>query len=320
MDKQFYRQTDKDVWSGRVDDKDDTDQFRLHQVVDCRSLMDNEPVSERVMIGFASDEGVKRNQGRVGAKEGPDHLRKNVSSISWHEPRHRVTDLGNILVANDELERAQKYLGQTIHKLLLKGKQLIVIGGGHETAFGHYLGVADFLREKHLSAKLGIVNIDAHFDLRPVGEAGHSGSPFLQAHEHAAASGMDLKYFVYGINKDNNTASLFRKAEDLDVQYCSNREVLEREGASLQKLKEFMDGRSHIYLTICLDVFDASIAPGVSAPAWNGIGLRHSQKVIDLIRSENKLVSADICELNPVYDIDNRTARTAGTLFSQLIR
>lgn len=320
MNDQFYRETDPKIWAGRVDGQGNPAQLRFHQIVDCISLSEGEIPSKRVMIGFASDTGVKRNQGRPGASKGPDHLRKTIGSLSWQEPEFRVSDLGNIFPGNNELEKAQRILGDQVREILRKGKKLIVIGGGHETAYGHYLGIAGYLKQTDPDARLGIVNIDAHFDLRPVEEAAHSGSPFLQAHEHAKIEKLDLKYFVYGINPDNNSAALFNKAKDLDTAYCTNREVTEQEETSLQKLKEFVNGRTHIYLTVCLDVFDASVAPGVSAPAWNGIRLNDALKVIDLIRSQDKIISADICELNPDMDIDNRTARTAGTLFSQLIR
>ena len=58
----------------------------------------------------------------------------------------------------------------------------IVLGGGHETAFGHYLGYAAS------RLPVGIINLDAHLDVRPILDGlGHSGSPFRQALEHSPA-------------------------------------------------------------------------------------------------------------------------------------
>lgn len=318
--KKYYRKPDPGVWSGRIDHPKDPQTLRLHQAVDAVNILKGTVQDRRVILGFACDTGVKRNEGRPGAAGGPECIRKVLSSMAWHESEERITDLGDIVVSKGDLDGAQYELGRVIADLKLAGKHTVVLGGGHETAFGHFQGLLDFLIETDASPKPGIVNIDAHFDLRSYGELAHSGSPFLQAHELAAQENIDLKYFVYGINRDNNTASLFRKAKELGTRYCSNREVIEQEGASLHSLNEFMKGRSHIYLTICLDAFDASIAPGVSAPAWNGIGLRHALKVIDLVRSSGKMISADVCEMNPAYDPDHRTARTAATLVSELIR
>ena len=55
---------------------------------------------------------------------------------------------------------------------------VIVIGGGHETAWGHFQGLA------HPNKDIAILNFDAHFDLRPLinGQLGSSGTPFRQIH------------------------------------------------------------------------------------------------------------------------------------------
>jgi len=54
-----------------------------------------------------------------------------------------------------------------------------VLGGGHETAYGHFLGYVGAKK------KVGTLNIDAHLDVRPCSDGlGHSGSPFRQALEH----------------------------------------------------------------------------------------------------------------------------------------
>ena len=50
-------------WTGRLDPEDGSDAIRLHQLV--------KPDARRAVIGFACDAGVKRNKGRVGAKDGP---------------------------------------------------------------------------------------------------------------------------------------------------------------------------------------------------------------------------------------------------------
>lgn len=166
------------------------------------------------------------------------------------------------MVKEKNLESAQKALGWAVQHLLKHQKTPFVIGGGHETAYGHYLGVAEFLSKHHAGAKLGILNIDAHFDLRPHNGHPHSGSSFLQASEHAANERIDLRYFVYGINPWNNTRSLFKTAKKLNAQYCTNTQIFENETKALEEVYTFLETRTHIYLTVCLDVFDAPPLPG----------------------------------------------------------
>ena len=312
-----YQQPDLSHWNGRVDSEIDSTQFRYHQVVKCIDIDKIEEGIGPVLLGFSCDEGVKRNKGRIGASEGPNEFRSVIGSLSWHGNEEGFLDAGNIKPISDELESVQIELGNAVHQLLKKNKRTFVIGGGHETAYGHYLGIAAYLKEEYLNPKLGILNIDAHFDLREHNGKAHSGSPFLQAHEHAEQEELDLSYFVYGINRHNNTKSLFNRAEELGVRYCTNREVQDQEENSFKELEYFIKSRSHIYLTICLDVFKSSIAPGVSAVSWNGIDLKHALRVIDLVKQSGKLISMDVCELNPLLDQDHRTAKVAGTIFSE---
>lgn len=316
---QNYTPPDASLWQGRVDSETDRAQFRYHQVVEAIDLTSEIPEKKITLLGFASDVGVERNGGRIGAAKGPDYLRSSIGSLCWHG-KEGFCDMGNIAPVGGELETAQKELGKTVYLLLGKENRPVIIGGGHETALGHYLGIASFLEQNQPNAKLGILNIDAHFDLRPHNGLAHSGSPFLQAHEHAKETGLDLKYFVYGINRVNNTVSLFNKAEELGTKFCETVEIMNSEKESLKKVSDFIQTRSHIYLTICLDVFNSAIAPGVSAPAWNGIDLNHALNIIGLVKDSGKLLSTDICELNPEFDFAGQTAKTAGTLFSQLIR
>lgn len=319
IDLNYYIPPQREWWSGRVDSDSDSSQFRYHQVVTPAHLDSLSKGFEVALLGFASDEGVKRNKGRTGAANGPDSFRKAIGSLCWHGRETGFTDTGNIFPASGNLEKAQQELGKGVAHLLKNSKRSFVIGGGHETAFGHYLGIADYLKSTKPNGRLGILNIDAHFDLRPYDGIPHSGSPFLQAHEHAREAEIDLKYFVYGLNKHNNTEGLFNTAKDLGAQWVENKDVFSKEQESLEKVASFIQERECIYLTICLDVFDAAIAPGVSAPAWNGILSTHAFKVLELVKSSGKLLSMDVCELNPEFDQDNRTAKLAGMLFAEFV-
>jgi len=276
------------------------------------------PKNQTILLGFASDIGVQRNGGRIGASKGPEHFRSSIGSLCWHGGTDGFVDAGNIIPENEDLETSHAELGKAIHHILETENTPFVIGGGHETAFGHFLGISSFLKQHNPKAKLGILNIDAHFDLRPHKGIPHSGSPFLQAHEHAEQIDLDLKYFVYGINQDNNTKSLFNKADELGADYCLNTEIFNEEKQSLAKVASFLEERDFIYLTICLDAFEAGIAPGVSAPAWNGLKVNHALNLINLVKDSSKLISADICELNPDFDQNGQTAKTAGSLFSSI--
>ncbi len=320
MSDSIYKATDQDKWKGRIDSDTDLKSFRWHQVVRCVPIQEIENSEESALIGFACDVGVERNKGRVGAVGGPDYFRSNIGNLCWQNDRNGFIDVGNISPKNNDLESAQEELGKYVNRLLDQQKKPVIIGGGHETAFGHFIGISSHLKASDPDASLGILNIDAHFDLRPYDNGAHSGSSFLQALEHSFTMGFDLEYFVHGINPHNNTKSLIETAEKWKVEFNTNQEVIKGDKSAKKKLRRFIDSRTHIYLTICLDVFDSSIAPGVSAPAWHGIQLQHALDVIKLVKKSGKLISADICELNPVYDQDEKTVKLAGMLVAELFQ
>jgi formiminoglutamase len=190
-----------------------------------------------------------------------------------------------------------------------------VLGGGHEVAFGSYLGIADSTRLP-TGVQLGVLNLDAHFDLRgdPIPS---SGTPFRQMAEHAAAHGRAFDYAVLGISQPSNTAALFTAADALDCRYLMDDQC--DLAAAEAFVTEFLDSVDIVHLTIDLDVLPAAVAPGVSAPAAYGVSLEVIQRVCDVAARSGKLALLDVAELNPGLDIDNRTARTAARLIHRIV-
>ncbi|MGR5488749.1 arginase family protein, partial [Vibrio alfacsensis] len=82
----------------------------------------------------------------------------------------------------------------------------------------------------------------------------------------------------------------------------------------------FIASVDYLYLTIDLDVFNAALAPGVSAPAAIGLSIEHFYPFFNaILQHNNKLLMADIAEENPTHDIDNRTAKLAARLCWQML-
>jgi formiminoglutamase len=73
-----------------------------------------------------------------------------------------LLDFGNVTCEDGKLEITQNNLAKNVSKVLLKGGKSMVLGGGHEVTYAHYLGVKTAFPEQ----KIGIINIDAHFDNR----------------------------------------------------------------------------------------------------------------------------------------------------------
>lgn len=267
------------------------------------------------ILGFQSDEGVRRNKGRTGAAGAPSAIRAMLASLSAPAGL-TARDVGDVSVTDSALENGQERLGHAVGAAINAGHLPIVLGGGHETAFGSYLGLAG--SGALASRRLGIINLDAHFDLR-ADTVPSSGTPFRQIAELEKAAGHDFTYRVLGISEANNTRDLFQTASDLGVEYLLDEDCgITNLPAVTDFVDRFLADIDIVYLTIDLDVLPAHIAPGVSAPATLGVPFEVILAVCRTLARSPKLAHVDIVELNPRFDIDNRTARAAAKLINTI--
>lgn len=299
------------IWQGRLDGEELL-YHRIFQRVKMETNYDAVSTNDFVLHGFAVDEGVRRNKGRQGAKDAPDLIRKNMSNFPVVLPNFSLLDFGNITCEDGNLENTQNELAKNVSKVLLKGGKSLVLGGGHEVTFGHYRGVRTAFPEQ----KIGIINFDAHFDNRQPenGVGASSGTGFWQIAQEGEINSLHI-----GIQRNSNTLKLFDTAHQFGMKYILADELFfENLPSVYERVNELADSVDVIYMTICMDVFNASIAPGVSASAYNGIfadaAFMHLYKHI--LRNE-KLVALDIAEVNPHFDIQDRTARLAASLMNE---
>lgn len=310
---------DETVWAGRTDGSA-PEHRRWHQVANGqRSAQDNDSsgVGKQrfAIIGFASDEGVRRNRGRPGAAAAPDALRKALAPMAVHAD-FAMTDAGNVTVEDQDLEAGQENLADHLGPLLDQHQLTVVLGGGHETAWGSYLGRNRSVRLAE--QRVGVLNLDAHFDLREA-EKASSGTPFLQMARADQAAGREFRYTVLGISEPSNTRALFQTAAALDVEYLTDEECSRQNlPRILQAVDRLVQGVDAVHLSVDLDVLPAATAPGVSAPAGYGVQLEVIHEICRHVARSSKLVLVDIVELSPRFDIDQRTARTAARLITTL--
>ncbi|MCP9762995.1 formimidoylglutamase [Lacihabitans soyangensis] len=300
-------------WTGRIDGYSD-EYLRWHQDIKTENLEGLTESADFGIIGFACDEGVRRNKGRTGAKMGPELIRKACANFPIIE-NIQIADYGNIVCDGPNLEEAQENLANAVYKIQSKNIKTIVFGGGHEVMFGHYSG----LRKAYPNQKIGILNFDAHFDNRAidVSVGATSGTGFWQI----ARQDENYNYLAIGIQKNSNTKVLFQEAESTSTTYILAEDfVPENENKIYQIQQKWMDSIDILYVTVCLDVFAAPFAPGVSATAYNGIMPDYFfKKIFRKAISSEKLKAFDIAELNPDHDIDNRTAKLAASFVYEVV-
>jgi formiminoglutamase len=266
-----------------------------------------------VIIGFPSDEGVRRNGGRVGAARGPAAIRSafyrlapDARSPCFDELLSRTRDVGDVDVSGD-VETDQQRLGEALTSYIELGCFCVVLGGGHETSYGHFLG---YVRARR---KVEILNWDAHADVRDLVEGrAHSGSPFRQAIEDR--SGACRRYSVAGLQPQ----SVARE----HVAYVERQgRAVWRDDVTPERIAQLYRATdSPALASFDLDALNEAEAPGVSAPNAGGLSSDLWIEAAYQAGRSPAVSSADIVELNPAVDRDGQTARLAAVTVWWLLR
>ncbi|MFP3455405.1 formimidoylglutamase [Psychrobacter sp. SIMBA_152] len=293
------------------------------------------------LVGFACDQGVRRNQGRVGARAAPPLIRRafaTLSVIASLQTRYDdqlatlLGDAGDIHCddndgfAESTLEQAQLKYADEVCTIIKQGGLPIGLGGGHAIAYGSFLGLWQALEKANdttistnTAPTIGIINFDAHLDIRQ-SDVATSGTPFRQIAEHLDAHGQPFHYCCIGVSRFSNTAALFDRAKQLGVQVISDEDCNYQPWDKLaEQIKSFVDQVDIVYLTIDMDCLPSNVVPGVSAPAAFGIELGFVERMVKTIMASGKVKMADIAEINPTFDIDSRSCKVAARLLATIV-
>ncbi len=260
-----------------------------------------------VIIGFPSDKGVQINGGRPGASDAPEEIRKQLYKMTPNAEDYEAfveltaccQDLGDLNITG-ELDEDQQQMGDVLAGYLEQDVVPIILGGGHETAFAHFLGYAK------TELKTSIFNLDAHTDVRPLkdGQA-HSGSPFRQALQHDSSCAES--YLVAGLQPHSVARSHLQFIEKHNGQY------LFRDETNITSISGFFHQHDsdRLMVTFDMDAVDQSQAPGVSAPCVNGLPADLWLTAAYLAGRNKQVTSFDLSEVNPLHDRDDQTAKLA---------
>jgi len=305
------------------------------------------------LVGFACDQGVRRNQGRVGARAAPPLIRQAFAALPViAELQQRfdgqlptlLGDAGDIHCHDNDdfaertLEQAQVKYADKISHIIREGGLPIGLGGGHAIAYGSFLGLWQALssetdqpttdvsdvesnveNDASTMPSIGVINFDAHLDIRQ-SDVATSGTPFRQIAEHLDKQGQPFHYCCIGVSRFSNTAALFDRAEQLGVHIISDEDCTNKKWKRIAaQIEDFINDVDVVYLTIDMDCLPSSVVPGVSAPAAYGINLAFVERAVKLIMASNKVKMADIAEINPTFDIDARSCKVAARLLATII-
>jgi agmatinase len=272
------------------------------------------------ILGAPLDMGT---QFRSGARFGPRAIREASTLFSFghggaydHEDdviylsqdSVRMVDVGDADIVHTDQAKSLANIEFGVRKILQKKALPVVLGGDHSI---NIACVNAFSEEEPIH----IVQLDAHLDFvdeRHGVRNGH-GSPMRRAADHAHVTGLTQ----IGIRNVSSTARdgyVTARSMGSDILSVRQFRKLGVEGT----LERIPKGKRY-YLTIDIDGFDPSIAPGTGTPSHGGFVYYEGLELIAGLAKRGTIVGVDLVEVAPDYDHSGSTAILAAQLLLNTI-
>ncbi len=260
-------------------------------------------------------------QWRSGARFGPRSVREASTLFAFghagaydHEDDvtyldgARIVDIGDADIVHTDTEGSHRNIEAGVRAILAAGAMPVVIGGDHSINIPCINAFSD-------QGPIHIVQIDAHLDFvdeRHGVRFGH-GNPMRRAAEKDYITGLTQ----VGIRNVSSTAKEgYEAARAMGADIYSVRQF--RAFGSLAMVERVPEGAA-IYLTIDIDAFDPSIAPGTGTPSHGGFQYYEILEFIAGIAKRNRIVGVDLVEVAPDYDPSGSTQILAAQLLLNTI-
>ena len=266
-----------------------------------------------VIIGIPEDVGVRANYGRPGADSAWESAIKSIANIQHNRfcKGSQLVILGRLDVTNEMteakdldfnitedrkklsslVEKIDKEVVHIISSIIKCGKTPIIIGGGHNNAYGNIKGTA-----LGLGKPINAINFDAHSDFRIL-EGRHSGNGFSYAFE----DGFLKKYFIFGLHENytsKNVLDILKKIEDR-VTFNTYDEIKVRQQKNFnQELNTALDFIKNDAYGIEIDL-DALPNIASSAMTMSGFSVEELRQFVYFFGKHKNATYIHICEGAP---------------------
>ncbi len=289
------------------------------------------------LIGAPTDIGA----GARGASMGPEAMRVAGLREALEGLGLRVDDHGNLSgPANPWLPPVNgwRHLPETVvwnrtvyaalRAALSAGDLPVLLGGDHSLAIGSISAVAAHCRQQGRGVR--VLWLDAHADfntsaITPSGNihgmpvaclCGHGPRELLELSGQVPAMASDSIRQIGIRSVDAGEKRLVHSVglEVFDMRYIDEHGMRETMDQALAGL----DADTHLHVSFDVDFLDPGIAPGVGTTVRGGPSYREAQLCMEMIADTGRLASLDVMELNPAFDVRNRTAELAVDLIESL--
>jgi formiminoglutamase len=266
-----------------------------------------------VLFGIPEDIGVRANYGRPGTASAWESAIGSIANIQHNRfcKGSQILVLGHLNVCeemkevknlnfnnvNDRtklsqlVEKIDKEVSHIIFNIIKSGKTPIVIGGGHNNAYGNIKGTA-LAKGKPINA----VNFDAHSDFRIL-EGRHSGNGFSYAYEE----GFLKKYFIFGLHENYTSKSVLDIIKKIDDRVRYNT----YDCIKIRKEKDFCHELAHAAEFIQTDFYgieiDLDAIPNIASSAMtlSGFSIEELRQFVTYFGKNKNASYLHICEGAP---------------------
>ena len=289
------------------------------------------------LLGAPTDVGAADR----GASMGPEALRVAGLTAALQARELEVRDLGNLSGPGNPWQPPQggyRHLAQVVrwnelvhegvYGQLREGRLPILLGGDHCLSIGSISAVARHCREE--GKRLRVLWLDAHADFNT---SALSPSGNVHGMPVACLCGFGPRELTtiggatpaiepswvrqIGIRSVDEGEKRFVHEQGLDV---FDMRYVDEMGMRLtmEHALAGLDGDTHLHVSFDVDFLDPDIAPGVGTQVRGGPTYREAQLCMEMIADTRRLGSLDVVELNPAFDVCNRTAKLAVDLIESL--
>jgi agmatinase len=267
-------------------------------------------------LGVPYDAGTPQPGNRTGQAAGPsaarlrsweqfDYGSPEGGALGWYDVEAdrdqlvgvTMADLGDVAIQGSEVERNFERITEAVRRLVGRGCLLVAVGGDHSISF-------PLVRGFEAIGEIDVVHIDAHADF--LDELG--GSRLTGASQLRRLSELPFVRSVSLLGLRNVERDEVDGLRDYGAQRATS---LELERAPAEAVRRVVPQSDALYVSIDLDVLDASVVPGTTLPEPGGPSYRQLREALVEIARRGRVVGFDIAELNPPHDPGAGTARVA---------
>jgi agmatinase len=256
-------------------------------------------------------------QWRAGARFGPRGIREastlfsfghsgaydHEDDITYLNENVKIVDIGDADIIHTDTEKSHKNIEDGVSSILSAGALPVVLGGDHSINIPCVNAFSNF-------GPIHILQIDAHLDfvdIRHGVKYGH-GNPMRRAVEKSYVTGLTQ----VGIRNVSSTAK-----EGYDSAKAMNSDILSvRQTRKIgpKNLVDRIPKDAKVYVTIDIDAFCPSIAPGTGTPSHGGFLYYDVLEILQCLAKQNKVVGIDLVEVAPDYDHSGSTTILAAQI------